>query len=288
MRKAPAYGAKNDTWALGRAGKPGSSRPVVACSNAGGTGPLGRAAPSGITSTEWGRLGSWFLKWSTPCQPCGTVTSSAPRLKPLKFMPPFSSVRPPTNLNSAVLLAASARSHAGSIFAPDADCASAVAAPRSSAPVRKSPRTPRTTTLIGNRILHLHGLPPCSRLVEQPRHDVEGVVVRRLASEAIVVARTAIELVVPHVLELEPQVLPRHEVHFGNQSVIVRTAGATAEYGAGGVQQGVTRAGRHEGRQRERVALADVVHRGRPEGAQRVRRVGRGPADAPRLLPMTP
>src|SRR6266571_1577130 len=267
---------------------PCSRRPLAACSNAGGTGPVGSAAASGITSTEWGRFGSSFLKWRTTVHPCGTVSTRPPRPNPLKFMPPLASVRPATSLKSTVLLAASARSQVGSILPPLAVCARAPTAPKSSAPLRsRAPRT-RTVKRVGRRIMD--NLPPGrgrSPLVQQPRQDVQRVVIARPAPEPIVIARAAVELIVRNVLELQPQVLPGHHIDLGNQAVILWAAGTTPHHGRRGVEQGVARAARDERRERESVPRADVVHGVHSERAQCVRGVRRAPR-GPRLFLVDP
>src|SRR6266581_854865 len=278
MRKVPAFPATNRTSVPCPAGNPCSRRPVVACSNAGGTGPTGIAAASPMTSTEWGRFGSSFLKGRTTFHPCGTVSTRPPRPNPLKFMPPLASVRPATSLKSTVLLAASARSQVGSILPPLAVCARAPTAPRSSTPVRSRARCTRTVKRVGRRIID--NLPPGrgrSPLVQQPRQDIQRVVIARPAPEPIVIARAAVELIVRNVLELQPQVLPGHHVDLGNQAVILWAAGTTPHHGRRGVEQGVARAGRDERREGERIPGADVVHGVHPERAQRVRGVRRAP-----------
>src|SRR5437762_4050809 len=192
--KGPLFPATNRTSAPCPDVKPCSSRPVVACSNAGGTGPPGTTGASAMISTEWGRFGSSFLKCSTTFHPCGTVRTRPPWLNPLKFIPPFASVRPATSLKSAVLLAASARNQVGSILPLFVVWARAPTAPRRSAPVIK---------LVGSRMWTL-SLPnnDDAPLVQQPRQDVQRVVIARPAPEPVVVARAAVELIVRHVLEL--------------------------------------------------------------------------------------
>src|SRR5437773_5817907 len=276
---APLFAATNRTSAPCPDVKPCSSRPVVACSNAGGTGPLGTTGPSAMISTECGRFGSSFLKCSTTFHPCGTVRTRPPWLKPLKFIPPFASVRPATSLKSAALLAASALSHAGSTLPPFPVWARAPTAPRRSAPIIK---------LVGSRMWTLSFSDNDNApLVQQPRQDVQRVVIARPASEPVVVARAAVELVVCHVLELQPQVLPRHDVDLGNQAVVVGTTGTTPRHGRRSVEQSVARAPRDERREGERVPRADVVHGVHPEGAKCVRGVRRA-AGGPGLLLVDP
>src|SRR6266480_3946323 len=257
MRKAPAFPATNLTSAPCPAGKPCSRRPVVPCSNAGGTGPTGIAAASPMTSTEWGRFGSSFLKGSATVHPCGTVSTRPPRPNPLKFIPPLSFVRPATSLKSTVLLAASVRSHVGSILPPPAVWDAAAPTPQSST-VKQFSRRIWTVSLSRRR----------SPLVQQPRQDVQRVVIARPAPEPIVIARAAVELIVRHVLELQPHVLPGHDVDLGNEAVILWAAGATPHHSRRGVEQRIARARRDERRQRKRVARADVIHGVHPERAQ--------------------
>src|SRR5947207_2144964 len=227
MRKEPALAAANRISAPCPVEKPCSRRPVAACSNAGGTGPVGIAAASGITSTECGRFESSVLKWSATVQPCGTVSTRPPRLNPLKFIPPLLFVRPATSLKSTVLLAASVRSHVGSILPPPAVWAAAAPTPQSST-VKQFSRRIWTVSLSRRR----------SPLVQQPRQDVQRVVVARPAPGAIVIARAAVELIVRYVLELQPQVLPRHDVDLGNQAVSFRAVGTVPR-----VEQAFARAG---------------------------------------------
>src|SRR5438067_6115749 len=269
MRSEPAFPGTNRTSLPCPAENPWSRRPVAACSNAGGTGPVGIVAPTGMISTECGRFGSSLLKWSATVQPCGTVSTRPPRLNPLKFIPPLSSVRPATSLKSTVLLAASVRSHVGSILPPPAVWAAAAPTPQSST-VKQVSRRIWTVSLSGRR------------LVQQPRQDVQRVVVARPAPGPIVIARAAVELIVRHVLELQPQVLPRHDVDLGNQAVSFRAGGTVPR-----VEQGVARAGRDERGQGERVARADVIHGVHAERAQGVRGIRRAPG-GPGLLLVNP
>src|SRR5207248_7292814 len=271
MRNEPAFPGTNRTSLPCPAENPWSRRPVAACSNAGGTGPVG-IAPTGMISTECGRFGSSLLKWSATVQPCGTVSTRPPRLNPLKFIPPLLSVRPATSLKSTVLLAASVRSHVGSILPPPAVWDAAAPTPQSST-VKQFSRRIWTVSLSRRR----------SPLVQQPRQDVQRVVIARPAPEPIVIARAAVELIVRHVLELQPHVLPGHDVDLGNEAVILGAAGTTPHHGRRGVQQGVARAGRNERREGERIPRADVIHGVHAERAQRVRGI-RGTPRGPRLL----
>src|SRR6266704_641968 len=188
MRNGPPFPATNRISLPCPPERPCSSRALAACSNAGGTGPVGSVAPSGMISTECGRFGSSFLKWSATVHPCGTVSTRPPRLNPLKFIPPFLSVRPATSLKSTVLLAASVRSHVGSILPPVAVWAAAAPTPQSST-VKQVSRRIWTVSLSRRR----------SPLVQQPSQDVQRVVVARPAPEAIVIARAAVERGVRHV-----------------------------------------------------------------------------------------
>src|SRR6266567_3215121 len=225
MRNGPPFPATNRISLPCPPERPCSSRALAACSNAGGTGPVGSVAPSGMISTECGRFGSSFLKWSATVHPCGTVSTRPPRLNPLKFIPPFLSVRPATSLKSTVLLAASVRSHVGSILPPVAVWAAAAPTPQSST-VKQVSRRIWTVSLSRRR----------SPLVQQPRQDVQRVVVARPAPGAIIIARAAVELIIRNVLELQSQVLPRHDVDLGNQAVSFRAAGTVPR-----VEQGVAR-----------------------------------------------
>ena len=116
------------------------------------TGPSGTLAVSRTISTECGRNWSWFLKWSVTVQPVGTVTVSAPPVKPLKFRPPLAGVSAATSVTATERAALSARSHPGSTAGPDVCAASAtLATARSIAPppilvasMFSSRRRPRT------------------------------------------------------------------------------------------------------------------------------------------------
>src|SRR5438477_11547070 len=101
----------------------------------------------------------------------------------------------------------------------------------------------------------------CTSLVQQPGQDVQRVVVCRTTPEAIVVGRAAVEFAVGDVLELEPQVLPRHQVDLADPTAVVRTAGATSYDRPRRVENGVSCPAGDEWRYGERVAGTDVVHR---------------------------
>src|ERR1051325_10237518 len=152
MRNEPSFPATNRTSLSCPPERPCSKRALVACSNAGGTGPAGTTGPSGMTSTEWGRFGSSFLKCSTTFHPRGTESTRPPRLNPLKFMPPLLSVRPATSLNSTVLVAATARSQLGSTLPAFAVCAAAPSPQRRSVPASSSRDPTHTVTSFGRRI----------------------------------------------------------------------------------------------------------------------------------------
>src|SRR6266700_1388935 len=276
MRNGPPVPATNRISLPCPPERPCSSRALVACSNAGGTGPVGSVAPSGMISTECGRFGSSFLKWSATVHPCGTVSTRPPRPNPLKFIPPLLFVRPATSLKSTVLLAVSVRSHVGSILPPPAVWAAAAPTPQSST-VKQFSRRIWTVSLSRRR----------SPLIQQPRQDVQRVVIARPAPEPVVIARASVELIVRHVLELQPHVLPGHDVDLGNEAVILGAAGTTPYHGRRGVEQRVARAGRDERCEGERVARADVIHGVHAERAQRVRGVRRAPR-GPRLLLVNP
>src|SRR5216110_833697 len=101
------------------------NRVVMARGKAGGsTGPAGIGFVVSTTSTECGRFGSLFVKRMTTVQFVGTVNVNLPSLKPLKFRPPFSCVRPAVNCRVAVLAVVSTVSQLQSI----ADCVADAAA----------------------------------------------------------------------------------------------------------------------------------------------------------------
>src|SRR5436309_1133360 len=92
------------------------NRIVMACGNAGGsTGPAGIGFVVSTTSAECGRFESLFVKRITTVQFVGTVNVNLPSLKPLKFRPPFSDVRPDVSCNVANLAVVSTVSQLQSI-----------------------------------------------------------------------------------------------------------------------------------------------------------------------------
>src|SRR5690349_4964820 len=89
---------------------------VVAFGIAGGsTGPAGIGFVVSTTSAECGRFASLFVNRITTVQFAGTVNVNLPLLKPLKFRPLFSGVRPDVSWNVAILAVLSTVSQVQSI-----------------------------------------------------------------------------------------------------------------------------------------------------------------------------
>src|SRR5258706_6664028 len=119
---------------------------VMACANTGGsTGPAGIGFVVSTTSAECGRFASWFVNRITTVQPVGTVSVSLPSLKPLKFKPPLSGVRPDVSWNVAVLAVVSTVSQLQSIFG----FAVAVCAAHSGADSKRNEATRLESFLMG-------------------------------------------------------------------------------------------------------------------------------------------
>src|ERR1041384_203093 len=228
-------------------GVPDPAELVSACRNAGLTSPCGTVGVTGTTSAECGRFWSAFLNCSTTVQCVGTLTVRWPEPNPSKFIPPLADVRPATSVNVALCAALSARSQPGSTLGWLA-CA---ASPRPTMATATKPTTQRIA------VTDMTSLQRWSRLEQQPVEDVERVVFRRGAAEPVVIGRRAIELRVEDILELQPPVLPRHDIDFRDDAGRVRASGAASRQDSRRIQAALAGARRGERRHGERIPVAD-------------------------------